>query len=153
MTSQNVTIGQQVNAVTLSTVSFTICFAVWTIFSIIGVQIKQELGLSEAQFGLLVGTPILTGSLIRLALGIWTDQYGGRTVLSLVMVASAIATVLLTFAHDYPTYLLAALGVGIAGGSFSVGVAYVSRWFPQEKQLPSFWRRPSWSRVAGRLLH
>lgn len=134
MTSQNVSIGQQVNAVTLSTLSFTICFAVWTIFSIIGVQIKQELGLSEAQFGLLVGTPILTGSLIRLALGIWTDQYGGRTVLSLVMVAAAIATVLLTFAHDYPTYLLAALGVGIAGGSFSVGVAYVSRWFPPEKQ-------------------
>jgi NNP family nitrate/nitrite transporter-like MFS transporter len=134
MTSQNATIGQQVNAVTLSTVSFTICFAVWTIFSIIGVQIKQELGLSEAQFGLLVGTPILTGSLIRLALGIWTDQYGGRIVLSLVMVAAAIATVLLTFAHDYPTYLLAALGVGIAGGSFSVGVAYVSRWFPPEKQ-------------------
>ncbi len=134
MTSENSTIGRQVNAVTLATVSFTICFAVWTIFSIIGVQIKQELGLTEAQFGLLVGTPILTGSLIRLALGIWTDQYGGRIVLSLVMIAASIATVLLTFAHDYPTYLLAALGVGIAGGSFSVGVAYVSRWFPQEKQ-------------------
>jgi NNP family nitrate/nitrite transporter-like MFS transporter len=42
------------------------CFAVWTIFSIIGVQIKQQLGLSDTEFGLLVGTPILTGSLIRL---------------------------------------------------------------------------------------
>jgi NNP family nitrate/nitrite transporter-like MFS transporter len=30
--------------------------------------------------------------------------------------------------------LLAALGVGIAGGSFAVGVAYVSRWYPPEKQ-------------------
>jgi NNP family nitrate/nitrite transporter-like MFS transporter len=46
--------------------------------SIIGIQIKKDLGLSETQFGLLVGTPILTGSLIRLFLGIWTDQYGGR---------------------------------------------------------------------------
>lgn len=134
MSSQNVSSGQQVNAVTLSTISFTICFAVWTIFSIIGVQIKQELGLNDAQFGLLVGTPILTGSLIRLALGIWTDQYGGRIVLTLVMLSAAVATWLLTFAYDYPTYLLAALGVGIAGGSFSVGVAYVSRWFPQNSQ-------------------
>jgi hypothetical protein len=56
------------------------CFAVWTIFSIIGVQIQQDLGLSETQFGLLIGTPILTGSLIRLVLGVWTEQYGGRVV-------------------------------------------------------------------------
>jgi NNP family nitrate/nitrite transporter-like MFS transporter len=65
-------------ALAMSTTAFTVCFAVWTIFSIIGVQIKKDLGLSDTQFGLLVGTPILTGSLIRLALGIWTDQYGGR---------------------------------------------------------------------------
>ena len=65
-------------ALWVSTIAFTVCFAVWTIFSIIGMQIKQELGLSETQFGLLVGTPILTGSLIRAVLGIWTDQYGGR---------------------------------------------------------------------------
>ncbi len=134
MTTTTVTSGQQTQAVGLSTIAFTICFAVWTIFSIIGVQIKQELGLSETQFGLLVGTPILTGSLIRLALGIWTDQYGGRLVLSLVMISAAVATMLLTLAYDYPTYLLAALGVGIAGGSFSVGIAYVSRWFPKERQ-------------------
>ena len=58
-------------ALWMSTFSFTVCFAVWTIFAIIGVQIKKELGLSETQFGLLIGTPILTGSLIRLILGIW----------------------------------------------------------------------------------
>jgi hypothetical protein len=47
MTTTTVTSGQQTQAVTLSTLAFTICFAVWTIFSIIGVQIKQELGLNE----------------------------------------------------------------------------------------------------------
>lgn len=117
-----------------STTAFTVCFAAWTIFSIIGVQIKRDLGLTDSEFGLLIGTPILTGSLIRLTLGIWTDQYGGRIVYTGVMVSAAIATFLLTFAYDYRTFLLAALGVGIAGGSFSVGIAYVSRWFPKEKQ-------------------
>ena len=91
MSTPHVTSAQQTQALTLSTIAFTICFAVWTIFSIIGVQIQAELGLTETQFGLLIGTPILTGSLTRLALGIWTDQYGGRTVLSLVMITSAIA--------------------------------------------------------------
>ena len=126
--------GDQRRALWLSTIAFTVCFAVWTIFSIIGVQIKKDLGLNDTQFGLLVGTPILTGSLIRLMLGIWTDQYGGRIVYTAVMLSAAVATWLLTFAYDYPTFLLAALGVGIAGGSFAVGIAYVSRWYPTEKQ-------------------
>ena len=79
-------------ALSLSTLAFTVCFAVWTIFSIIGIQINQELGLSEAEFGLLVGTPVLTGSLVRLVLGIWTDRFGGRLVYTATMIASAVAT-------------------------------------------------------------
>ncbi|MFM9941852.1 MAG: nitrate/nitrite transporter [Hyphomicrobiaceae bacterium] len=126
--------GDQNRALWLSTVAFTVCFAVWTIFAIIGIQIKQDLGLTDTQFGLLVGTPILTGSLIRLILGIWADQYGGRVVYTLTMLSAALMTLLLRYAYDYPTFLLAALGVGIAGGSFSVGVAYVAKWFPTEKQ-------------------
>ena len=117
-----------------STIAFTACFAVWTIFSIIGVQIKNNLGLSETEFGLLIGTPILTGSLSRLLLGIWTDQYGGRRVYVAVMLSAALATLGLTLAETYIQFLIAALGVGIAGGSFAVGIAYVSKWYPAEKQ-------------------
>ena len=68
----------QNRALGLSTIAFTACFAVWTIFSIIGVAIKGELGLNDTQFGLLVATPILTGSLTRIFLGVWTERYGGR---------------------------------------------------------------------------
>lgn len=130
----NVTPKQQSRALTLSTVAFTSCFAVWTIFSIIGLQIQKDLGLSETEFGLLIGTPILSGSLIRLILGIWSDQYGGRIVYTSVMVSAAVATFLLTTVDTYLMYLVAALGIGIAGGSFAVGIAYTSRWFPTEKQ-------------------
>lgn len=129
-----VTSGDQHRALGMSTIAFTTCFAVWTIFSIIGVQIKQDLGLNDTQFGLLVGTPILTGSLSRIFLGIWSDQYGGRIVYVITMLCAAAATFLLSYASTYPVMLLAALGVGLAGGSFSVGVAYVSKWYPQERQ-------------------
>ena len=81
--------GDQSRALWMSTIAFTVCFAVWTIFSIIGVRIKDELGLSETQFGLLVGTPILTGSLVRIVLGIWTDRFGGRLVYTATMLAAA----------------------------------------------------------------
>src|SRR6266700_6840087 len=73
----------------VSTLAFTVCFAVWSIFSIIGIGIKQQLDLDDTEFGLLIGTPILSGSLIRLALGVWTDRYGGRLMFTLVMLAGA----------------------------------------------------------------
>lgn len=119
----------QNRALGLSTIAFTACFAVWTIFSIIGVAIKGELGLNDTQFGLLVATPILTGSLTRIFLGVWTEKYGGRLVFSAQMILAALATWALTFADTYIMYLVAALGVGLAGGSFIIGVAYVSRWY------------------------
>ena len=125
---------QQHQALGVSTFAFTVCFAVWTIFSIIGIRIKQDLGLSDTEFGILVATPILTGSLSRIFLGIWTDQYGGRIVYTLLMAVTAVATWMLSTVSTYPMFLLAALGVGFAGGSFAVGIAFVSRWYDRDHQ-------------------
>jgi NNP family nitrate/nitrite transporter-like MFS transporter len=121
-------------ALSLSTFAFTACFAVWTIFAIIGVQIKQDLGLTDTQFSLLIGTPILTGSLVRLFFGIWADQYGGRPIFMAVMLSSAFFTWCLTYADTYEMMLLTALGVGISGGSFVVGISYLSKWHDKAHQ-------------------
>ncbi|PYE86717.1 MFS transporter [Phyllobacterium leguminum] len=133
-TREPVSAGEPAKALWISTFAFTVCFAVWTIFAIIGVRIKQDLGLTEAQFGLLVGTPILTGSVIRIVLGIWTNRYGGRLLYTLTMLTAAVATFLLSYATTYTQMLIAGLGVGLAGGSFAVGVAYVAPFFPPSKQ-------------------
>ncbi|MFO7527546.1 MAG: nitrate/nitrite transporter [Marinobacter sp.] len=125
---------QQYRALGLSTFAFTLCFAVWTIFSIIGIRIAEDLGLSDTQLGLLMATPILTGSISRLFLGIWTDRYGGRWVFGILMLTTAACVYLLTFATTYPMLLVGALGVGLAGGSFIVGVAYTAAWFEKERQ-------------------
>ena len=131
---RRITLHEQRRALWVSTIAFAVCFAVWTIFAIIGIQIKKNLGLSSTQFGLLVGTPILSGSLLRMVLGVWADRYGGRIVYTLVMLSAAVATYCLTWAVTYSQFLVAALFVGFSGGSFAVGVAYVSRWFPTAKQ-------------------
>ena len=126
--------GDQYRALGLSTLAFTVCFAVWTIFSIIGVKIKQELGLSETEFGLLVATPVLTGSISRIFLGVWTEQFGGRLVYTLQMLTTAVACWLLSMVQSFEIFLIAALGVGLAGGSFIVGIAYTSQWFDKDHQ-------------------
>ncbi|OGA16257.1 MAG: MFS transporter [Betaproteobacteria bacterium RIFCSPLOWO2_02_FULL_63_19] len=122
------------SVLTMNTLAFTVNFAVWTMFSIIGIRIKAQLGLSDTEFGLLVATPILTGSLVRLPLGMLTDRYGGRIVYFLQMLLVAIPTYGLAFATQYWQYLAIGLFVGLAGGSFAVGIAYTSAWFPKEKQ-------------------
>ncbi|MEH6559836.1 MAG: nitrate/nitrite transporter [Marinobacter sp.] len=125
---------QQHRALGLSTLAFTLCFAVWTIFSIIGIRIAEDLSLSDTQLGLLMATPILTGSISRLFLGIWTDRYGGRWVFGILMLTTAACVYLLTLATTYPMLLIGALGVGLAGGAFIVGVAYTAAWFEPARQ-------------------
>jgi NNP family nitrate/nitrite transporter-like MFS transporter len=131
---EGVSAGKQHRMLFMSTFAFTVCFAVWTIFSIIGVKIKQDLGLSDTEFGILVATPVLTGSISRIFLGVWTEQYGGRLVYTLQMLTTALATFLLSLVQSYAMFLIAALGVGLAGGAFIVGIAYVSRWYPERAQ-------------------
>jgi len=126
--------GKSISVLTMNTLAFTVNFAVWTMFSIIGIRIKAQLGLSDTEFGLLVATPILTGSLVRLPLGVLTDRFGGRIVYFIQMLLVAIPTYGLAFATQYWQYLAIGLFVGLAGGSFAVGIAYTSAWFPKEKQ-------------------
>jgi len=129
----SVTEGQRRRALGASTAAFMACFALWTIFSIIGIQIKKQLGLNDTEFGLLVGTPILSGAVSRLFIGILADRFGGRKVMPIVMLTAAGAGFLLSYAHTYLQFLAAALFMGVAGGSFSAGVAYVARWYPKER--------------------
>ena len=64
---------------TLSTVAFTLLFAVWLMFGVLGVPIKKEMHLDTVQFSWLTAIAVLSGSIWRLPLGIWTDRVGGRT--------------------------------------------------------------------------
>ena len=117
-----------------STLAFTACFAVWMMFAVIGIPIKKALDLNETQFGLLAATPVLTGSLIRLPLGMWTDRYGGRVVFFVLMLVTVLPIWFIGEATQYWHFLVLGLFVGLAGGSFSVGIAYVARWFNRRQQ-------------------
>jgi NNP family nitrate/nitrite transporter-like MFS transporter len=118
----------------VSTLAFTVCFMVWMMFGVIGIPIKKQLGLSATEFGILTATPVLTGSLIRVPLGMWTDKFGGRIVMFVLMLACVIPIYLISYATEYWHFLVLGLFVGLAGGSFSVGTPYVARWFDRKHQ-------------------
>ena len=117
-----------------STLSFTVCFMVWMMLGVVGIPLKQQLGLNETEFGVLAAMPVLTGSLVRVPLGIWTDRFGGRIVFFILMLSTVLPIYLMEFATAYWHFLVIGLFVGLAGGSFSVGTPYVARWFKKEQQ-------------------
>ncbi len=118
----------------VSTLAFTVCFMVWMMFAVIGIPIRKTLGLNATEFGLLTAMPVLTGSLVRVPLGLWTDRYGGRIVMTLLMACTVPAIWLISYATQYWHFLVLGLFVGLVGGSFSVGTPYVARWFPRSRQ-------------------
>jgi MFS transporter, NNP family, nitrate/nitrite transporter len=125
---------KQWSVVASSTTAFTVCFMVWMMFAVIGIPIKEVLSLNETQFGILVAMPVLTGSLIRLPLGMWTDRYGGRVVFFVLMLSTVIPIWMISWGREFWHFLLTGLFVGVAGGSFTVGIAYCARWFPKHRQ-------------------
>ncbi|MGO4558122.1 MFS transporter [Mesorhizobium sp. 2RAF21] len=118
----------------VSTWAFTVCFAVWMMFGVTGIPIREELGLDATQFGLLTATPVLTGALFRLPLGIWTDRFGGRLIMLLLLVGCAVPLWLSSYATALWQLLLLGLALGLVGASFSVGTPYVARFFPRERR-------------------
>jgi MFS transporter, NNP family, nitrate/nitrite transporter len=125
---------QALSVLIVSTLAFTVCFMVWMMFGVIGIPIRKALNLNATEFGLLTATPVLTGSLIRVPLGIWTDKFGGRIVMAVLMAITVPAIWLMSYATQYWHFLVIGLFVGLAGGSFSVGTPYVARWFPRNRQ-------------------
>jgi len=126
--------GQALSVLIVSTLAFTVCFMVWMMFGVIGIPVRKTLNLNATEFGLLTAMPVLTGSLIRVPLGIWTDRFGGRIVMTVLMALTVPAIWLMAYATAYWHFLVIGLFVGLAGGSFSVGTPYVARWFPKSRQ-------------------
>lgn len=118
----------------VTTWAFTACFAVWTMFGVTGIPIRTELNLDSTQLGLLQATPVLTGAVFRLPLGIWTDRFGGRIIMLLLLVGCAVPLWVSSYATALWQLLLLGLALGMVGASFSVGTPYVARFFPKESR-------------------
>ena len=125
---------KSISVLLVTTWAFTVCFAVWMMFGVTGIPIRTQLGLNSTQFGILTATPVLTGALFRLPLGIWTDRFGGRIIMLLLLVGCAIPLWISSYATEFWQFLLFGLALGLVGASFSVGTPYVARFFPKERR-------------------
>lgn len=127
-------VGPRRRVLWLSTAAFTLLFAVWLMFGMLAVKFKNEFGLTDGHLYTLTLTAILAGSLLRFNFGVWADRFGGRKVMTLLLLLPVIPTALVAFATTYWQLLVLAALFGLAGNSFSVGIAWCAAWYPKEKQ-------------------
>src|SRR5215469_14641919 len=118
----------------LGTLSFVVCFAAWGLVSSFAPRFRQTFHLTATQSAFLVAVPVILGALARIPMGMLTDRYGGRLVFAVLMLAAAVPPIWASFAASYSMLLGAAFCLGLAGSSFAVGVGFVSRWYPPQKQ-------------------
>ena len=118
----------------LGTISFTVCFAAWGLIAAFAPRFREIYHLTASQTALLVAIPVLLGSLARIPMGILTDRFGGRTIFSILMAAVAVSVWIVPDQSTYSGLLIVAFLLGLAGSSFAIGVGYISRWTPPERQ-------------------
>jgi len=119
---------------TLGTISFAICFAAWGLISAFAPRFRELFHLTATQTAFLVAVPVLLGAVMRIVTGMLADRFGGRIVFAVLMIGVAAPAYIVPMASSYQKLLVVAFFLGIAGSSFAVGVGFVSRWFPPEKQ-------------------
>lgn len=151
MTEEEQTVGggavppssQSYRVLAMNTLAFTVNFACWMMYGVLITFLvvnRVDTGLGgpttwdKVQIGWLIGIPVLTGSILRLPIGVLTDMYGGRKVYTVQMLITAIPMYLVSTANTFQEFLLYGLGFGIAGTSFAVGIAYTSVWFTKRHQ-------------------
>lgn len=120
----------------LNTLGFSICFACWTLNGVLVTHLRDNgfFDWTVVEMGWLIGLPILSGSVFRLPMGIWTDKYGGKPVFIGLLITCAVSVFLLQYAQSFWSFAILSICFGLAGTSFAVGIPYVAGWYPQNWQ-------------------
>ncbi|MBD1382398.1 nitrate/nitrite transporter [Metabacillus arenae] len=124
----------QTSILVLSTLSMIVSFTVWSVFAPIATEIQKIYQLSITEKSILIATPVLLGSLMRIPMGILTDRFGGRRVYALTMALLILPMIGAGFADSYAMMLFWAFFIGMAGTTFAISITYVSKWYPPQKQ-------------------
>ncbi|NLF55941.1 MAG: NarK/NasA family nitrate transporter [Thauera phenolivorans] len=115
---------------------FDLAFMVWVVLGPLGVGIARDLGLSHAEKGLMVATPVLAGALLRIVMGILVDRLSPKkaAIIGQLIVIAAMLYAWLAGVHSYAEVLVLGVFLGVAGASFAAALPLASRWYPPQHQ-------------------
>ncbi|WP_444908466.1 MFS transporter [Microbulbifer sp. TRSA005] len=113
---------------------FAANFSVWTLYAVLGVEVRGQLDLSATEYGILLAAPILSGALLRFPAGLLVEYFSAKKLILLQMLLLLPVLLLLPYIESYGEHLLAGLWLGISGVSFVLGIRYITPWFERRQQ-------------------
>ncbi|HET8758540.1 MAG TPA: MFS transporter [Solirubrobacteraceae bacterium] len=120
---------------TLALAAFTVSFYGWSLLGPLGPDLQDDLGLTDVQLSIAVAVPVILGSLMRIPMGVLTERYGGRRVFMWLLAYTIVPLLALGVVHDsFAAIIVLGFLLGFAGASFAIGVPFVNRWYPPERQ-------------------
>lgn len=121
-------------ALGMATLAFAVSFAAWSLLSPLAPQLQKQYQINDFWISVVIAVPVILGSLARIPMGIFTDRFGGRRMMTGLLLFSIIPLLGMTTAANLVSFLIWGFFLGVVGSSFAIGVPYVSRWFTQERQ-------------------
>ncbi len=121
-------------ALSAATLAFAANFSVWTLYAVIGLELRETLELNATQLGLFFSAPVLTGALGRIPAGWLSERFNPKTVFIWQMLLSTPPLFLLPLVDSLVAYIWLGFWIGISGTSFTIGIRYVTDWFETSRQ-------------------
>lgn len=125
---------------------YLLSYALRAINAVIAPSLMAELGLSNADLGLLSSAYFVSFGCMQLPLGIWLDKYGSRRTEAALLLCAALGAVVFATSTSLAGLWLgrALIGIGVSACLMAAFKAY-RQWFAPERQS----QLASWMLVAG----
>ncbi|WP_028658597.1 nitrate/nitrite transporter [Nocardioides insulae] len=127
----------QTKNLALATWAFAISFWAWNMIAPLAVRYAEAIDLDSTEKSILIATPVLVGSVGRIPAGALTDRFGGRVMMTILLLITAPVVVLVAVAGNMDSYaLLLVFGffLGIGGTTFAVGIPFVNAWYEPSRR-------------------
>ncbi len=121
--------GVQMRTFHITWLTFFVCFFGWFGLAPLMPAIRADLGLTKPQVGNTIIAAVSATIFARLLIGRLCDTWGPRKTYTALLVLGAIPVMGVGLAHDYTTFLLFRLLIGVIGASFVITQFHTSMMF------------------------
>ncbi|MCP4573592.1 MAG: MFS transporter [bacterium] len=113
----------------MSWFAFFLCFFAWFGIAPLMAVVREELMLSKHQIGNTIIASVSITIVARLLIGWLCDKIGPRLSYTILLLVGSLPVMAIGFAHDYTSFLLFRLGIGVIGASFVITQYHTSVMF------------------------
>lgn len=121
--------GVQMKTFHITWLMFFVCFFGWFGLAPLMPTIRADLGLTKAQIGNTIIASVSSTIIARLLIGRLCDTWGPRITAVRLLLIGSLPVFLVGLAHDYTTFLMFRLAIGVIGASFVITQFHTSMMF------------------------